>query len=198
MAWAPDYVTSTDFNNYVGSTSLDSVVVATAITSASRLVDEWTGRQFGVVAEAEARTYTARPDYRRGQWVVDVDDVATTDGLLIDITDYPGVVSVTWEPANAVLQGKVWTRFYVDTDSAVQPTGAPNEVVVTALWGWPSVPTPVKQATLLQANRLATRRKSPHGIAGSPEMGTELRFLARLDPDAQMVLAGYRRRRAVG
>lgn len=197
VVWKPDYATSADFANYTGVT-LDAVVVGPAITTASRQVDGWAGRQFGKVDVAEARTYTARPDYRRGQWVVDIDDVATMAGLLIDITDIPGVVSVTFEPINAVAEGMVWTRFYVDTDSAVKPTGLPNEVVVTALWGWPSVPAAVKAATLLQANRIASRRKSPHGIAGSPEMGTELRYLARLDPDAQAALSGYRRRRAVG
>jgi hypothetical protein len=70
-------------------------------------------------------------------------------------------------------------------------------VRVTALWGWSAVPPAIEQATLLQASRLLIRRDSPYGVAGSPEAGTEIRLLARLDPDVDVAVAPYRRRRRV-
>ena len=41
-----------------------------------------------------------------------------------------------------------------------------------------------------EASRWFARRNSPYGIAGSPEMGSELRLLAKLDPDVAVMLAG--------
>ena len=53
------------------------------------------------------------------------------------------------------------------------------------------VPSSVKLAVLLQASRWVKRREAPFGIAGSPEMGNELRLLAKLDPDVMVLLAGH-------
>jgi len=55
-----------------------------------------------------------------------------------------------------------------------------------------------KVATVLQANRLLKRRHAPFGVAGSPELGSELRLLARVDPDVAVSLRGLGRMRAVG
>lgn len=54
------------------------------------------------------------------------------------------------------------------------------------------IPAGVTQACLLQASRFFARRYSPFGIAGSPENGSELRLLSRVDPDVAVVLAPYR------
>jgi hypothetical protein len=68
---------------------------------------------------------------------------------------------------------------------------------VTAVWGWTAVPTSVKQATLLQASRFHKRRHAPFGVAGSPEMGSEIRLLSRVDPDVSVALRDFNRLRAV-
>jgi hypothetical protein len=65
--------------------------------------------------------------------------------------------------------------------------------VTSDKWGWPTVPTPAKVATMLQTARLAARRDSPFGIAGSPSEGSELRLLATLDPDLKTSLTAFRR-----
>jgi hypothetical protein len=70
--------------------------------------------------------------------------------------------------------------------------------VVVAQWGWTAVPAQVIAAAKLQSNRWNKRRNSPLGVAGSPEQGSEIRLLARLDPDVATVLAGLSRRRRVG
>jgi hypothetical protein len=76
----------------------------------------------------------------------------------------------------------------VDADSAAKPTTERNGVTISAVWGWDEVPTTVEQATLLQASRFHARRFSPYGVAGSPEAGSEMRLLAKLDPDVELAL----------
>ena len=65
-------------------------------------------------------------------------------------------------------------------------------VQVTAKWGWSAVPAAVVNANLIQAARFLKRRDSPYGIAGSPDMGNEMRLLAKLDPDVALLLRHYK------
>lgn len=172
MAWAPDYLTADQLTDYVRvDDGADAVEVAWAIAAASRAVDDACGRQFGKVAAPEVRTYTPYWDGLRCCWMVEIDDLATVTGSLL-----AGAVldPANLYPRNAVVKGKVWTRLAVD---------AADEVTVTGAWGWPAVPTAVLQATALQASRLLARRDSPFGVAGSPQQGSELRLLAKLDAD---------------
>jgi hypothetical protein len=199
MAWAPDYVTVPVAREYITrhTETVDDVQIALAVTAASRAVDEHCNRQFGQVTPAQERRYTATYDYERRRWVVDIDDLQDDTDLVVTV-DGEAVTDYTLEPVNAVLDGKAWTRLVVSCDSAVQPTGADNEVAATAPWGWSAVPAQVELATLLQSNRLASRRESPFGIAGSPDTGSELRLLARVDPDVAVSLRGLVRPRKVG
>ncbi|MFI7677873.1 head-tail connector protein [Actinophytocola sp. NPDC049390] len=180
MAWAPDYCASADLKAYlrVGDT-IDDAQIALAISAASRSVDRYANRQFGLVAAPEARTYTAYWDRNVCKWAVQIDDLMTETGLVVETT-------YTMHPRNAAQKGRPWTRLYLD--SAPADTDA---VEVSGRWGWTTVPDPVKQATLLQANRILERRDAPFGIAGSPDQGSEMRILAKVDPDAAVVLGPY-------
>jgi uncharacterized phiE125 gp8 family phage protein len=191
MPWAPDYVTAAELKTYIRvDDTVDDLVIGTAITAASRIVDRHTNRQFGLVDPAVAQLYTARYDKRRCQWVVDVDDFQTTVGLTVQI-DGSIVTTFVKEPQNVIVQGRPWTRIAFTPESEVTPTGKVDEVGVIAKWGWTAVPETIKQATLLQASRLFVRRGAPFGVAGSPEQGTELRLLARVDPDVAVTLGPY-------
>ncbi|RKF24137.1 phage gp6-like head-tail connector protein [Micromonospora globbae] len=194
MAWAPAYVTPDDLKSYlyVGDT-LDDVQLASAAEAASRAVDEQCHRQFGKLDEPAPRRYTARLEC--GRWVVDIDDLMSTTGLAVAVP--AGPVMHELEPVNAAADGRPWTRLVVAAGSPNMPSGADHEVTVTALWGWAAVPVAVKQATLLQASRFAARRQSPYGVAGSPSDGSEVRLLARVDPDVAVILAPYVRRQWV-
>jgi len=193
MAWAPDYVTAAELKAYLRiSDTVDDAQVALAVTAASRAVDRCTNRQFGLVAAAEARVYTARWDGDRGRYVIDIDDLMTVTGLVV--TGEAGAIDVfAKQPGNANLAGQPWTRLVVDPTSTTLPTLKEDGVTVTARYGWTTVPVAVQQATLLQASRLFTRRNAPFGVAGSPELGSELRLLAKVDPDVAVVLGPYQR-----
>jgi uncharacterized phiE125 gp8 family phage protein len=193
MAWAPDYQSSSDLKSYLRITdSDDDAQIALAIAAASRAIDTHCGRQFGSVAPIEERFYTGRWDRRRRRWVVEVDDIMTTTSLTVEV-DGSAITEYQLEPSNAEFKGKPWTHLVVDPSSAVFPTGEADEVAVTGTWGWTDVPIAVKQACLLQASRFFARRQSPYGVAGSPDAGSEVRLLARVDPDVAVALGPYKR-----
>lgn len=190
MPWAPDYVTSADLKGDLRITDNgDDAQVARAITAASRAVDRATNRQFGLVDAAEDRIYPA--SWRRGRWLVKIDDLMTETGFTVTTVDGT-VTAYRLHPVNAAAEGRPWTRLVIDPASPVQPTGEPyEEITVTAKFGWATVPDTVKEATLLQASRFFKRRDAPFGVAGSPDQGSEMRLLAKVDPDVAVMLADY-------
>lgn len=199
MAWAPSYATTAQVRAFarIGDDA-DDTELDLAVASASRAIDTTCNRQFGVVGSAEERFYTARWDAKRCRWVVDIDDLMSTSGFAAETQDADGdtvgaIDDYLLEPRNAAARGRPWTLLVVKPDSSFKPTGRTGEVAITALWGWTAVPDPIVNATMLQANRLFARRTSPYGVAGSPDVGSELRLLARLDPDVAVAVGPYRR-----
>jgi hypothetical protein len=201
MAWKPDYATASDLAAYVHIVdSDDDAQLALAVTAASRAIDRHTRRQFGRVDSAVARYYTACWSSRLCAWVVPIDDLMTVTGLevmadLDDSGDYATVIDAyALKPVNAQADGRPWTSLAVLPSSSAQPCGDVDAVEVTAQFGWTAVPTTVKQACLLQASRVFARRGSPFGVAGSPDVGSELRLLAKVDPDVAVMLEDYRKK----
>ena len=192
MVWAPDYVTAAELKSFLRITdTADDAELALAITTASRAMDRHCHRQFGNVASSEARKYTACWDRRRRRWVVELDDLHDSASLTVENADGDAIDVYTLEPVNAAFKGKPYERLVVDPDSAAKPTSEAHGVTATSPnWGWAAVPVPVEQGTLLQASRFHARRFSPYGVAGSPEQGSELRLLAKLDPDVAVALGG--------
>lgn len=197
MVWKPDYITLEQLRNFAtrSSETVDDEFLTIAAGAASRAVDRHTGRQFGKSDASQARRYTARWNRRRCRWVVTIDDLYSAAGLAVAVPD--GAVTVfELEPVNALADGKVYEQLVIEPESANLPTGrVKHEVTVTTdKWGWPSFPTAVVEGTLLQGSRLASRRDSPYGVAGSPDEGSEVRLLAKVDPDVAVSLTDYRRR----
>lgn len=200
MAWAPDYAELAEAREYVTrhSSTVDDTFIGLDLTAASRAVDRTTGRQFGLVASAEERFYTPYFDRRRVRWVIEFDDLQTTTGFLPTLQDVDGVDigdidDYVLEPRNAAAKGRPWEAMVVRPTSTYIPTGLRDQAAFTGRWGWTEVPDPIKQATLLQTSRFTARRNAPFGIAGSPDEGSEMRLLARLDPDVAVAVGTYRR-----
>jgi hypothetical protein len=193
VAWAPDYVSATDLATYLGvSDSVDNALFGTWATAASRAVDRKCNRQFGKLSVAASRTYR-RPAYYvadSGLWQVDIDDVFDLTGMTVGGVAYASSGAVLL-PDNAPADSRPWT--------ALGFTSCPTlPLVVTALFGWSAVPTQVTAACYLQAARWNFRRNAPAGVAGSPDSGSEVRLLAKLDPDVSTTLVGLSRRRRAG
>lgn len=195
MPWAPAYLTAAELKTWmrVQGTGEDALY-ADAAESASRAIDRHCNRQFGQTAAAEARLYTPWWNSRLCRWVITVDDFM--DATVPTVTTPKGTITdFAKKPANAAVLGKPWTHIVINKTSALQPTGEEDEATVTVKWGWTAVPNPVKEANRLQGSRFASRRDSPYGVAGSPDLGNELRLLAKLDADLAPMLADFVRPR---
>lgn len=195
MPWNPDYATVTELADFTDADeALESARLGLAVATASRAVDDATNRQFGKVAAPEERFYAGRWNRRRCRWWVPIDDLADAAGLVLEVAGV-AVTAFTLEPVNALAEGKVYERLVFDPSAGTFPDGREPDVSVTASFGWPAVPDTIKEATLLQASRFFARRQSPYGIAGSPELGSEIRLLARADPDVAVAVRSFVRDR---
>lgn len=193
MPWKPDYITVAELKSYLDLTdTVDDVELQTWCTAASRAINKKTNRQFGQLAAPAARVYR-RPavyDLTTQLWLVEIDDVQDVTGMTVAGTAYASSGAVL-QPDNAPADSEPWTRLGF--------TACPTmPLTVVARWGWTTVPAQVTGAAKLQANRWNSRRRAPFGIAGSPEQGSEIRLLAKLDPDVATTLAGLSRRRRAG
>jgi hypothetical protein len=200
MPWAPDYVSLSTLKAVLRITDTDDdVALQLALSGACRSIDEHCGRQFGAESTAVARFYSAAYDLDRGRYVVAIDDLATVTDLAVAVADTEGTydraltvdTDYTLQPRNAAADARPWTLL-VGNSGTTLPAGE-GAIRVTARWGWAAVPDMIEQATLIQATRLFRRKDSPFGVAGSPETGSELRLLARLDPDVALLVAPLRR-----
>lgn len=175
----PDSVTSED------------TAISAAIAAASALIDNYTGRTFEV-SSTTARTYVPRTAA-----ILDIDDVATTTGLVIKIdNDQDGTFETTLTvTTDYVLQGNSTPYRTVTNVNAGWPLslyGRPT-VEVTAKFAYSeTAPDNIKQAALLLSCRLYQRKASPLGFqAGAiPEFGAVR--ISRNDPDVAALLQGVK------
>lgn len=208
MAWAPDYTDAAAIKTIIGvEGSGDDGVIAVAITAASRAIDQACNRQFGKLSSAAARYYRVAPastgygslasDPFDGRPSIEIADLMDSSGLIVKF-DQTGtgtfgetVTAFDLWPWNAAADGKPWTHMVL-RDSVTSPSGR-RRVEITAKWGWNAIPAVVVQACTQQVLRLYKRKDAPFGVAGSPDMGSEMRLLAKLDPDAARMLEVVRR-----
>lgn len=206
---ADAYATMATFREFIrnagtsDATDPDSALELLALESAARAIDRACGRDFSTTdSVASARYYEAyRVENRDGysRYVVDVDDFATETGLTVyfDTTgngdfDGPAITAYRSAPLNAAAKGLPWTQLIFDFGT-YPPLNAAG-VKVTAKWGFGSAaPTTIQNANLIQAARFLKRRDSVFGVAGSPEMGNELRLLSKLDPDVAVMVSAFKR-----
>lgn len=188
MSWAPDYVTSVELKNYLKiQHDSDDAFVSLWITTASTNVNDYCGRQFGLVDSPEERKYASVWDRHLGCYVAEIDDLMDTSGFALVDVNGDAVTDYEFGPDNALQKGKPYERIL---------TSVCGKLAATAPWGWDQAaagPKVAKMGLLLQAARLAARRDSPFGISGSPGEQGEIRLLAQLDPDFRTSLKPFRR-----
>jgi hypothetical protein len=182
--------------------TLDDELIDNCAGAASRLIDGYCNRQFWSVGSATTRVYTAENDF-----YCNIDDIAGTAITLRTSGATDGTFDVTWspsdwqlEPLNGRLDGLQWAYDKIRAvGDYLFPTvngnyGEQALVQVTAVFGWPSVPEPVTQATIIQASRIFKRYDSPLGVAGFGDLGA-IRVSRFLDPDMAQLVEPYRRMR---
>lgn len=196
MAWKPDYVTLAAAKAYLRvPDAVDDAQIQVWVTAASRAIDRYCRRQFGQLAAPAARVYRRAAAYNPvlGLWCLEIDDVQDVTGALVNGVAYASSGAVLL-PDNAPADGRPWTRIGWAAQPACTAPGAPVLNTLTMRWGWSAQPAQVDAAAELQISRWNFRRDAPAGIAGSPESGSEVRLLDRLDPDVKTSLLGLRRR----
>jgi hypothetical protein len=182
--------------------TIDDDLIDNCVGAASRLIDGYCNRRFWQTGTAEARVYQAEDSF-----YCSIDDIAGTALTLKTSTQADGTFDLTWsrsdyqlEPLNGNLDGLTWSYDKIRAvGDYLFPTvnanyGEQALVQVTAIFGWPSVPEPVTQATIIQASRIFKRYDSPLGVAGFGDLGA-IRVSRFLDPDMAQLVEPYRRMR---
>jgi len=187
VAWQPDYAELAKLKSYLHiDDTADDWFLSMWVTATSRNVDDFCGRQFGQVDVAEERYYTPVYDRVDRCWYATIDDLQDVTGLQVVDEDGTAVTDHVLLPRNAAAVGRPYERLKLS-----RCTG---EIAAEALWGWSAVPAAAPTGMFMQAARIAKRRDSPFGVAGSPSEGSELRLLAQLDPDFRTTLKPLQRR----
>ena len=182
--------------------TLDDDLIDNCVGAASRLIDGYCNRRFWQSGTAEARVFQAEDSF-----YCSIDDIAGTALTLKTSSQSDGTFDVTWkvsdyqlEPLNGNLDGLTWSYDKIRAvGDYLFPTvnanyGEQALVQVTAIFGWPAVPEPVTQATIIQASRIFKRYDSPLGVAGFGDLGA-IRVSRFLDPDMAQLVEPYRRMR---
>lgn len=204
MPLVADYASVAELKSFLRITDTqDDTELGYAVSAASRAIDQAANRHFGQDASPTARYYSGDVAVTGGEFggraSLPVEDISVAAGLVVKTAssedgtfDTTLVVNTDYRlwPWNAAAEGRPWERI------VLAPGGGWNRflrgVEVTAQWGWPSVPVPIKYATLVQAGTiLKGGRDSPLGIAGSPDFGNELRLSTKLHPIAAEVVRPY-------
>lgn len=178
--------------------NIDDALLETAIESASRMIDGFTARTFTNAGTA-VRNYAATDQIN-----VIIDDaisvieVAATDEIggsytIFEETDFQ------LEPLNSRSDGLFmpFTNVRAVNDYLFPVVDQQALVRITAVFGFPAVPTAVKQATIIQSSRLYKRLDSPLGVAGFGDMGA-IRVSRFLDADVEQLLMPFRIMRNFG
>ena len=192
-----DYITSAELKatlSLTGQTYADADV-ASAITAASRAIDNICNRRFYADADAlQVRYYTPTSTS-----AVKVDDVVTFTSLSTDPAG-DNTFPDSWtlhtdfelEPLNAAADGWPYTKLVVRSNGAYTfPFGYERSVMLTGKFGWATVPDSIVQATTIIASKLLKRsREAPFGILAIGMNGEAVR-LSRVDPDVNMLVGPY-------
>lgn len=166
-----------------------------SLATAHKTIDGACGRRFWADSSDQTRRYSSLSgDYIR------IDDLHTLTSLKSD-DGGDGTFENTWtentdfnlEPLNAAADGKPWTAVRKHPAGSYSfSTSYPRTVELTGRFGWPSVPDPIREATLILASKLFKRkREAPFGIfTGGGIEGVAVR-LTRTDPDIPMLISNY-------
>lgn len=184
------HATGEELRSYIGLADnvYDGGHLQSAVDTASSWIDSYCGRTFVLAADVPATTIVYETTNAGSVYT---NDIGSTADLVVE-------TSLRRQSWNVV--DPSWV--YLAPDGAdVRPTPQPwtevrltygffyGFVRVTAHYGWPEVPAPVKQACLIQGHRLFKRAESPYGIEG---FDAGVLRVGSIDTDVAALLAPYR------
>lgn len=191
MAWTSAYADATEYRNRIDkSITTDDAAILAGLTAITRMLEEELGRVFNQSSAGEARYFDAGTpianDDPRSKYLVTPRIYGQTSGIAIDdlvtateiASDLDGngtyeTIAVSTDyyllPYNAAIYSKPYTRVELSLNPANAIGGYAKAVRITGTWGWPSVPAPVKEATIQLAAIL--RLETPRAQATVSEIG---------------------------
>ena len=185
------YATVPDLKATLGltDTSLDAQL-SDCLDTSSRWIDQHCDRVFYAQSTATARYF-----HPRDAWCTPVDDFWTTAGLVVALDGGDGQYSTTLTASDYVLEpanpSTGWPQSRIVALNVAFTCQRRPSVKVTAKWGWPAIPGPVKQACMIVATEtLKLAREAPFGVAG---FGSDGLIRVRDNARVMSLLAPYRR-----
>lgn len=162
-----------------------------ALDTASTAIESDTGRVF-------TSTTATKSLISRGGYILHVPDLVSVTTIKTDEDD-DGIFEETllatdyelgtWHEAQTVWPYEFVNR--IDDQWPIPTPGGRRRLIqITGVWGWPSVPAPIKQATLLMAARQVARGNASLGVQGVSDFGPF--SIRNTDPDYQALVAPYR------
>ena len=178
--------------------SEDDALLSQACDTASAWIDEYCGETFTVPTAATARLF--EPD----NWnLVRVDTFADTTNLAVATDDNEdGTAETSWTITTDFVLLDINGRTVGEAAGpyrAIRAVGSkwfPSSsygrplVSVTARWGWPTTPAPVKQAAYVLGAEQWKQKDAAFGVAAFGEFGA---LRVRANPVVAQLLAPYRR-----
>jgi hypothetical protein len=177
---------------------LDDTILELAIESASRDIDGACERIFYKTTGA-TRVYVPRDSF-----LVETDDIVSVTTLK---TSSGGVTfDITWattdfqlEPLNGIAGGLVQPYTQIRAiGSYLFPVWEPSNVnaqeatvQIVGTFGWNTVPTAIRQATIMLASRVYKRADSPLGVAGFSDLGAVR--VSNIDPDINRLIMPFKK-----
>jgi hypothetical protein len=172
--------------------TVDDALIELAIEAASREIDQACERIF--YQASGSRYFVPRDSY-----VCEIDDLRTLTTLKTS-SGADGVYDITWqaddyqlEPLNGIVGGIVSpaTQIRAIDDYLFTIDGGEATVEVTGQWGWATVPTVIRQATVILSSRIFRRNDSPLGVMGFGDMGVVR--VSRIDPDIDALIGPFKK-----
>jgi len=178
--------------------NFDDSLLELSIEAASRQIDGFCERVF--TQSTATRIY--RPT---DAFTVDIDDLQTLTTLKTD-SNGDGTFDVTWagtdyqlNPLNGISGGirspytqiKAVGQYLFPIYEPRNVNANEANVQITGVWGFSTIPTAVKQATIILSMRQFKRYDSPTGVMGFGDLG--VMRVGAVDPDIQALLMPFRR-----
>lgn len=182
--------------------TVDDTLLELAIESASRMIDGYTQRFFYSAGTA-TKVFIPEDSFR--VMISDLQSLehlkTSNDGEAFTVTwsandyqlqplnDQAGGLDFPYTSISAV-GGKLFPIFDPKNPDHFEAT-----VEVKGVWGWESVPTAIRQATIILGMRQFKRYDSPLGVAGFGDLGAMR--VSSIDPDVEALVLPFRKFTAV-
>jgi len=203
MSITNGYVTLAQVIAELGTSSIadKDTRIEQAVEAASRQIDDYTGRRFWQDPTVAAREFYADDADELESTPTAVLDISTATGLIVKLDDNDnGTWSTTLTigthflltPRNAAADGEPFTGIRLVDSGYRFPRSSSDRpgVQITAKFGFPSVPTAIAQACLIQSVLLYKATDAAMGGLSFGD-GAFMRVRGGLNPVAQSLVDRY-------